>query len=67
MITMDKPDVNPAGRYSINDTRKALGGIARSTLQQWEKRGYIRRSYFKTGLRPFFTGLEIIKCWNMIA
>ena len=67
MITMNKPDVNPAGRYSINDTRKALGNIARSTLQDWERKGYIKRSYFKTGKRPFFLGLEIIRCWNTIA
>ena len=64
---MNKPDVNPAGRYSINETRKALGGIARSTLQEWEKKGYIKRSHFRTGLRPFYTGHDIIKCWNMIA
>ena len=66
MITMEKPDVNPAGRYSVNDTRKLLG-IARSTLAEWEKKGYIKRSYFKTGLRPFFKGNDILKCWNMIA
>lgn len=66
MITMDKPDVNPAGRYSIEQTRKVLG-IARSTLSEWEKRGYIRRNYFKASLRPFFKGIDIIKCWNMIA
>ena len=66
MITMVKPDVNPAGRYSIDETRKALGNIARSTLSQWEKKGYINRSYFKTSLRPFFTGHDIIKCWNQI-
>lgn len=67
MITMQKPDVNPAGRYSINETRSLLGNIARSTLREWEKKGFIKRSYFRTGLRPFYTGLDIIKCWNMIA
>ena len=67
MITMQKPDVNPAGRYSIDETRTALGNIARSTLAEWVRRGYINRSYYKTSRRPFFTGLEIIKCWNMVA
>ena len=66
MITMEKPNVNPAGRYSVEQTRKSLG-IARSTLKEWDKRGYIKRSYHKAGLRPFYTGLEILKCWNMIA
>jgi hypothetical protein len=66
MITMEKPDVNASGRYSIKDTCRLLG-IARSTLQAWERRGYIRRSYYRTGLRPFFTGLEILRCWNAIA
>ena len=66
MITMEKPEVDASGRYSVNDTCKLLG-IARSTLMDWTKRGYIKRSYHKVGYRPFYKGMEIIKCWNMIA
>ena len=66
MITMEKPNVNPAGRYSIKQTHTALG-ISRSTLQQWEKKGYINSHLHKAGFRRFYTGLDIIKCWNMIA
>lgn len=63
---MTKPDVSPAGRYSIGDTSRHLG-ITRKTLGRWTELGYIRRSYYKTGMRPFYTGLEILKCWNRIA
>lgn len=66
MITMDKPDVNPAGRYSIKETTKLLG-IARSTLSEWDKKGYIKSHFHKAGYRRFYLGLDIIKCWNMIA
>ena len=66
MITMEKPDVNPAGRYSVEQTRRLLG-IARSTLMEWDRRGYIRRYYHKAGMRPFYKGIDILKCWNMIA
>ncbi len=66
MITMIKPDVNPAGRYSIKQTTVLLG-IARSTLREWDKKGYIKSNFHKAGLRRFYTGTEIIKCWNLIA
>jgi len=65
MITRQKPDVNPAGRYSINETR-ALLGIARSTLAVWTAKGYIECRYHKVGMRKYYTGLEILKCWNLV-
>lgn len=65
MITRTKPDVNPAGRYSIDETR-ALLGVARSTLSEWTKKGYINCKYHKVSMRKFYTGLEILKCWNMV-
>lgn len=64
---MQKPDVVPTRRYSIDETRQLLGGIARSTLSQWTNRGYIKCSYHKVGMRKFYTGLEILRCWNLIA
>lgn len=66
MITMVKPDVSPSRRYSIEETRRLLG-VARSTLLKWTKDGYIECHYHKAGLRRFYTGLDILKCWNLIA
>lgn len=63
---MERPDVVPSGRYNIKQTSMLLG-IARSTLVDWTKKGYIKCQYHKIGLRKFYTGLEILKCWNMIA
>ena len=63
MVTMKEPEVNPSGRYSINDTAAKLG-IARSTLLNWEKKGYIRSYLMRTGYRKFYTGIDILKCWR---
>ncbi len=66
MITMKRPEVNPAGRYSISETSRLLG-IGRGTLLSWTKQGYIKCQYHRIGYRKFYTGTEIVRCWNMIA
>ena len=63
MITMKEPEVNPSGRYSIEQTRRLLG-IARSTLYEWERKGYISSHLHKHTLRRFYTGIDILRCWN---
>lgn len=62
---MQEPDVIPSSRYSIEQTRKLLG-IARSTLNEWEKKGYIKSHSHKISMRKFYTGLDIMRCWRMI-
>lgn len=66
MISMEKPDVVASKRYSAKQT-SALLGIASSTLLVWTKKGYIKCQYHKIGMRRFYTGIDILKCWNMIA
>ena len=66
MITMTKPDVEPASRYSIRQTMSLLG-IARSTLQKWTVLGYIDCHYHRIGYRKFYLGRDILRCWNRIA
>ena len=61
-MTTIEPKVEPAGRYSVQQTRQLLG-IARSTLDEWTKRGYIKCHYHHT-LRKFYKGIDIIKCWR---
>lgn len=62
-MTATKPNVNPAGRYSIAETSKALG-INRSTLRRWTMAGTIRQQRRKATGKPFYTGLEILRIFN---
>lgn len=62
-MTTKKPDVNPAGRYSIAQTSQALG-INRSTLRRWTNAGTIRQQRRKANGKPFYTGLEILRIYN---
>lgn len=65
MITMQEPNVIPSRRYSINQTMQLLG-IARSTLNEWDKKGYIRSHYHRISMRKFYTGLDILRCWRAV-
>ena len=59
-----KPDIEPAGRYTIAKTCELLG-IERTTLYRHTKRGNIRVHFRKCNNRPFYTGLDILKFWQM--
>lgn len=65
MITMQEPQVMPSRRYSIKETTMLLG-VARSTLNDWDKKGYIRSHCHKISMRKFYTGLDILRCWRAI-
>lgn len=61
-MTTDQPKVNPAGRYSVNDTCKLLG-IHRNTLLNHTKKGDITAHYRKSNHSKFYLGMEITKFW----
>jgi len=63
MITTFLPEVHEDGRYSVNEASKALG-IHQNTLRQYTVAGYIRPSFRKTNMRPFYTGHEIKRFWK---
>ena len=63
MMSVERPDVSPTGRYSVEQTRELLG-IARSTLYKWEARGYIKSHIHRHTMKRFFWGLDILRCWN---
>lgn len=59
----ERPNVNAASRYSINETCKLLG-IERTTLYRQTKRRNIEQGLHKLTGKPFYTGLAIMKFWN---
>ncbi len=59
-----RPDINPAGRYTIAKTCELLG-IDRSTLHRHTKKGNISVHFHKCNSRPFYTGLDILKFWQI--
>ena len=61
-MTTDQPKVNPAGRYSVNDTCKLLG-IHRNTLLNHTKKGDSTTHYRKATRSKFYTGMDITKFW----
>lgn len=62
-MTGIKPNVQPAGRYTITETC-ALLGIHRNTLRRYTADGLIRCNMHKTTFSKFYTGLEILRFWN---
>ena len=64
-MNADRPNVAPQGRY---DTKRACAelGISRSTLTRYRQAGYIREGRYKTNMRLYFKGSEIIRLWSMI-
>lgn len=63
-MTETKPNIDPAGRYTIAKTCKLLG-IDRSTLHRHTKKGNIKVHFRKCNNRPFYTGLDILKFWQI--
>ena len=59
-----RPNANPAGRYSVNETCELLG-IHRNTLRRYTDAGEIRCD-FRSTFRKFYTGLEIVRFWNAV-
>ncbi len=62
-MTPHKPNINPAGRYTISETSSLLG-VNRRTVMRWRDNGTIRQLLHgvKSG-RVYFQGAEIIKAW----
>ena len=60
-----QPKVEPQGRY---DTKRACAeiGISRSTLNRYRRAGLICPRYHKANMRPYYTGAEISKLWNLL-
>lgn len=63
-MTETKPNVEPAGRYTIAKTCEILG-IDRTTLYRHTKNGNIKVHFRKCNNRPFYTGLDILKFWQI--
>lgn len=66
-MTSAKPNVQPEGRYTFNETCALLGVKSRNTLRSYVAKGFIKQGQRRTNGRPFFLGSEIIKCWSAIA
>lgn len=63
-MTETKPNIDPAGRYTIAKTCELLG-IDRSTLHRHTEKGNIKVHFRKCNNRPFYTGLDILKFWQI--
>jgi predicted site-specific integrase-resolvase len=63
-MTPLQPDVLYNCRYDTKSTCSKLG-IGRSTLHRYRRAGLIKASYHRANLRPYYTGSEIIRLWNM--
>lgn len=63
-MTETKPNIDPAGRYTIANTCELLG-IDRSTLHRHTKKGNIKVHFRKCNNRPFYTGMDILKFWQI--
>ena len=63
MLTGERPNVNASSRYSIGETCRLLG-INRSTLHRYAQKGAIERGLHKMTMKPYYTGLAILKFWN---
>lgn len=63
-MTETKPNIDPAGRYTIAKTCELLG-IDRSTLHRHTKKGNIKVHFRKCNNRPFYTGMDILKFWQI--
>ena len=63
-MTETKPNIDPAGRYTIAKTCELLG-IDSSTLHRHTKKGNIKVHFRKCNNRPFYTGLDILKFWQI--
>lgn len=63
-MTETKPNIEPAGRYTIARTCEILG-IDRTTLYRHTKKGNIKVHFRKCNNRPFYTGLDILKFWQI--
>lgn len=66
MITSDEPRVAPTGRYSINDTCRALG-IHRNSLRRYTEEGLIKCGFHRCGRKKFYQGTEILRFWRATA
>ena len=63
-MTETKPNIDPAGRYTIAKTCELLG-IDRGTPLRHTKKGNIKVHFRKCNNRPFYTGLDILKFWQI--
>ena len=63
-MTETQPNINPAGRYTIAKTCEILQ-INRTTLHRHTKKGNIKVHFRKCNNRPFYTGLDILKFWQI--
>jgi len=63
-MTNTRPNVALDGRYSMVETA-ALLGVDRRTIYRWRKSGYLKQKRRRFNNRPFITGREIIKIFEV--
>lgn len=64
-MNTQQPKVEPQGRYDTKRTCAEIG-ISRSTLERYRRAGLIRSRYHKANMRPYYTGAEISRLWNLL-
>lgn len=64
-MTEDKPTCSPNGIYSVKRTCAELG-VSHKTLQRYRESGYIKPLTPANLLRPKFSGIAIIRCWEIL-
>lgn len=62
-MTDVRPKVEPDGRYTVTDARKALG-ISHRAMYDWINKGWIKCEYRKVACRRFILGSEILRVWD---
>lgn len=56
-------NINPSYRYTTKEACNILS-ISRRTLERRVNGGYIRKHLYKSNLRPFFLGIDLIAMIN---
>lgn len=62
-MTKERPDIRPAGRYSITEAAAILG-MSRQHMNRLANTGAVRSAIRKSNGRRYVTGLEIMRVWS---
>lgn len=65
MMTSEKPDVKPDGRYTFAEAARRLG-VCTKTLRRYEADGRLRVFVRPATRNRVITGRELLRVWNTI-
>lgn len=62
-MTATRPEVEATHRYTKKEVAQHLG-VSKRTVERYIAEGKITAQYRKANMKPFITGLKVIKAWN---